>query len=172
MTRSSLAWLLAALSLAVSSPAAAAPRFTLTLDRPMRAPGNVRLAPGTYDVTFEPAPSGSPHFTAVFHRGGVPVAKAPAELRGAPAGFELSEIPDGWIQASWKNSDARKDGSIHPAKFDFQARSSRAFLEALLTEAEVPAADGSSKAPASVTLAPHVAVPPKTLPKVTPTPAK
>ena len=45
MTRSSVALLLCTLSLAVSSPAAGAPHFTLTLQRPMRTPGNVRLDP-------------------------------------------------------------------------------------------------------------------------------
>ena len=172
MTRSSVALLAGTLALAFSSRAAGPPRFTMTLEHTMRTPGNVPLEPGTYDVTFEPSPAGSPHFIAVFHRGGVPVAKAPAELKGAPAGFKLSEIRDEWIRASWSQNYARKDGSIHPAKFEFQARSSRAFFEALLTETGMPAADGSTKAPASLSLPTRVTLAPRTPPKATPTPAK
>ena len=171
MTRSTLVRLLFVMTVAFSATAAGPPRFTLTLERPMRTPGNVPLEPGTYEVTFEPSPAGSAHFIAVFHRGGVPVAKAPAELKGAPAGFKLSEVPSEWIRGSFGGKYARKDGSIHPAKFEFQARSSRAFFEALLTEIGVPAADGSTKAPASVSLPPRVTVAPKSLPKKTPTPA-
>ena len=66
---------------------------------------------------------------------------------------------DGWIRGSVDHSYARKNGSITPAKFDMQARSEKAFYEALLTEVSIPAADSSSKAPATVTI---------TAPKVTP----
>lgn len=164
----------AALVAALAAPGVApgaTPRFTLTLTKPMRA-GNTRLEPGSYDVTFEPVPAGGTHFTAVFYRGGQRVAAAPAELKGAPAGFKLSEIVDGWIQGTWNQNYARKDGSIHPARFEFRARAERAFFEALLTEIGMPEADGASKAPQTLTLAPHVAPGKALLPTRTPTPAK
>ena len=57
-----------------------------------------------------------------------------------------------WMKASFDHKHARRDGSIHPAKFEFQARTERAFFEALLTEVGMPEADASSKAPAVVTV--------------------
>ena len=97
--------------LAAAAPGAAAgPRFKLTLPYPMRAEG-VRLEPGTYEVTFEPAPQGPPHYVAVFSQGGKRIATAPALLKNAPPGFKLSDYSlSDWIQASWNQNYARKDG--------------------------------------------------------------
>jgi hypothetical protein len=110
-------------------------RFKLLLTSPMLADGNTKLAPGDYDVTFKPSPAGMPHFVAVFSRGGVPVATAPAELKNATAGFKLSNVPiDEWMRGSFIGKHARKDGTVHTAKFEMQAQSERAFFEALVTE--------------------------------------
>lgn len=138
---------------AAPQAAAPAPHFKLTLTRPMLGNGYVKLEPGDYDVAFTPAPAGMPHFIAVFSRGGAIVATAPAELKGASAGFKLSNVDvNAWIRGAFEHGYARKDGSIHPATFHMQAVSERAFFEALLTEVDVPATDGSSKAPATVTI--------------------
>lgn len=154
---------LAAAAIIAATPAfAEALRFKLHLTHPMRADAHVKLEPGDYDVAFEPSPKGPPHFIAVFSRGGVRVATAPAELKGAPAGTVQSDIKIGpWIQGSFDQNYSRKDGSIHPAKFEVKVRSQRAFYEALLTEIEMPALDGDGKTPAP-TLTPST-------PKATPT---
>ena len=139
---------LAALVLGASAVASGAPtaverapqsvsalRFKLLLTIPMLADGNVKLAPGDYDVTFKPSPAGMPHFIAVFSRGGPPVATAPAELKSATAGFKLSNVPiDEWMRGSFTGKHARKDGTVHAATFEMHAQSERAFFEALVTE--------------------------------------
>ena len=166
--------LIAFLLLAALARAAEGPRFKLTVPRPMHAGTGGRLEPGEYEVTFEPAPAGPPRYTAVFSRRGVRIATAPALLKNAPAGFKLSQVATGdWIQASWKAYDARKDGSIHAANFDFQVKSERAFFEALLTEIGMPALDGSSKAPQTTgggVAPPRVTPPARLLPSPEPTP--
>ena len=83
---------------------------------------------------------------AVFFRGGVRVSTAPAELKEAPAGFRSRRLNRTGVRPA-RPQARRKDGSINQAKFDFQARTERAFFEALLTEIGMPEADGSSKAP-------------------------
>jgi hypothetical protein len=55
----------------------------------------------------------------------------------------------------------RRDGAIHTADFDVQVKAERAFFEALLTEVGMPAADGSSKAPATITITSPKATPAK-----------
>lgn len=146
--------------------------FKLTLTRPMLANGGyIRLEPGDYSVAIEPSAAGLPHAVAVFSRGGVRVAAIPAELKGAPAGTKLSDIEMGtWSQASRRQNDARKDGSIAPFQFEVKARSVKAFYEALLTEFGMPEGDASSKAPATLDLKAPRGLP--TIVPPAPTPAK
>jgi hypothetical protein len=150
-----LAAVLAASAVASAAPTAVerAPqavsqlRFKLLLTIPMLADGNVKLAPGDYDVTFKPSPAGMPHFIAVFSRGGAPVATAPAELKGATAGFKLSNVPiDEWMRGSFTGKHARRDGTIHAATFEMHAQAERAFFEALVTEV-VPTPTPTPKKP-------------------------
>ena len=82
----------------------------------------------------------------------------------------FSDIKDEWVWGSFDHRHSRKDGSINPAKFSFQAKAERAFFEALLTEIGMPEADGSSKAPQTLTMgAARVAPPAKLVPSPTPT---
>lgn len=152
--------LFVAASARAAEPAAAPPlRFKLELTRPMLADGKVRLEPGVYDVSFEPSPAGPPRFTAVFFRGGARIATAPARLKGAPAGVKPSDIRFG--ASTWGTHDptARKSGEIVALNFEVKAKAERAFYEALVTEIGMPAMDGASKAPATITFS---------TPKVTP----
>jgi hypothetical protein len=161
---------LAALAAAAAFVAAAAraaepaapppPRFKLELTRPMLADGKVRLEQGVYDVIFEPSPAGPPRFTAVFSRGGVRIATAPGQIKGAPAGLNTSDIKAGASLWGSHDPNVRKSGEIVALNFDVKVKAVRAFFEALVTEVGIPAADGSSKAPATITF---------TTPKVTPT---
>ncbi len=64
------------------------------------------------------------------------------------AGFNMSRSFYDWIAASWKQSFARKDGSIVAADFNLEAKQKRDFFHALITETQIPACDGSSKEPA------------------------
>jgi hypothetical protein len=152
--------LFAAASARAAGPATAPPiRFKLELTRPMLADGKVRLEPGVYDVVFEPSPAGTPRFIAVFSRGGVRLATAPGQLKGAPAGLNTSDIKAGASLWGSHDPNVRKSGEIVALNFELKAKSERAFFEALVTEVGIPAADGSSKAPATITF---------TTPKVTP----
>lgn len=134
-------------------------RFKVELTRPMLADGKVRLEPGVYDIVFEPSPSGGPRFTTVFSRGGVRIATAPGQIKGAPAGLNTSDIKAGASLWGSHDPNVRKSGEIVALNFDVKVKAERAFFEALVTEVGIPAADGSSKAPATITF---------TTPKVTP----
>jgi len=57
-----------------------------------------------------------------------------------------------WIQQSWDKKYARKAGEVISCDFDYKAKSSREFTEALITEVGIPALDGSSKEPAYMTV--------------------
>jgi hypothetical protein len=154
--------LFAAASARAAEPATAPPlRFKLELTRPMLADGKVRLEPGVYDVVFEPSPAGTPRFIAVFSRGGVRLATAPSQLKGAPAGLNTSDIKAG--ASPWGSHDqhARKSGEIVALNFEVKAKAERAFFEALVTEVGIPALDASSKAPATITITSPKATPAK-----------
>jgi hypothetical protein len=145
----------------VEPAAAPALRFKLELTRPMLADGKVRLEPGVYDVAFEPSPAGPPRFTAVFFRGGVRIATAPGQLKGAPAGVKTSDIKAGASTWGAHGAHVRRDGAIVPFNFDVHVKSERAFFESLLTEVGMPALDASSKAPATITITSPKATPAK-----------
>jgi phage tail-like protein len=91
-------------------------------------------------------------------------------------GFAMAQTIYDWIAASWKQSYARKDGSIVATDATFQARSERQFFKALITEVTFPALDGSSKDAAylAVKLSPEYTREAKASGKVTPekTPAQ
>jgi hypothetical protein len=67
------------------------------------------------------------------------------DLNLAPAVYD-------WIQASWNQKFARKNGSIVLADIRFAAVSEQEFSNALLTETTMPALDASSKESAFLTL--------------------
>jgi len=67
-------------------------------------------------------------------------------------GFSMTKAVYEWIEASWKQQYARKDGSIVAADYNLNAKSEREFFHALITETTIPACDGSSKDPAYMTL--------------------
>jgi len=67
-------------------------------------------------------------------------------------GFSMSKPVYEWVEASWKQNYARKDGSIVAADYNLNAKSEREFFHALITETTIPACDGSSKDPAYMTL--------------------
>jgi hypothetical protein len=171
------ALLFAAALLASSSARAGGPyRYQLKLGVPMQTDGGARLAPGTYDVVFEPAPGGGSAFTASYYLGGKLVAKGRAELKGAPPGTKLAdvtakissplEIPGG--------RQPRRDGAVHSCDYDANVKTTLAFFHALLTETGMPELDGASKAPAAMSVGPSVRVAPAALalPTRTPTPKK
>jgi hypothetical protein len=67
-------------------------------------------------------------------------------------GFSMTKVLYNWIQQFWSMNFQRMDGSI--VAFDYQLNpvSEREFKQALITETTIPAADGSSKEPAYITL--------------------
>jgi len=67
-------------------------------------------------------------------------------------GFSMSKPVYQWIEASWKQNYARKDGSIIAADYNMNAKSEREFFHALITETTIPECNGSSKDPAYMTL--------------------
>ncbi len=68
------------------------------------------------------------------------------------AGLGMSKAFYDWIAASWAMKFQRKSGSIVAADFNMQARSTREFFNALITETTIPAMDASSKDPAFMTI--------------------
>ena len=50
-----------------------------------------------------------------------------------------------WIAASWKGDYSRKNGAIAACNEEYVVTSEREFLNALLTEATIPAMDSASK---------------------------
>jgi phage tail-like protein len=67
-------------------------------------------------------------------------------------GFGMKADMYEWIEASWKQNDARKDGSVVVTDPSLQAVSAREFYHALITEATIPDLDASSKDAAHLTL--------------------
>jgi hypothetical protein len=67
-------------------------------------------------------------------------------------GFGMAQTIYDWIAASWKQSYARKDGSIVVTDATLQAKSEREFFHALISEVTFPALDGSSKDAAYLTV--------------------
>jgi T4-like virus tail tube protein gp19 len=57
-----------------------------------------------------------------------------------------------WINASWNNKYARKNGAVVATDVNFNAVSQREFFNALISETTIPALDGSSKEPGYLTL--------------------
>jgi phage tail-like protein len=57
-----------------------------------------------------------------------------------------------WIAASWKNSGARRDGSVVATDVNGKAVSEQEFFRGLLTEVTIPALDASSKDAAKLTI--------------------
>lgn len=60
-------------------------------------------------------------------------------------GFDLNKDIYQWIEASWKQNYARKDGSIKSSDYQMNVISEKEFFGALITETTLPACDGSSK---------------------------
>jgi len=60
-------------------------------------------------------------------------------------GFSLAAEFYEWIAVSWTGNATRRDGSITVTDHQFQARSARDFLGALITETTIPAMDASSR---------------------------
>lgn len=151
-------------------------RYQLKLGVPMQTDGGARLAPGTYDVVFEPAPGGGNAFTASYYLGGKLVAKGRAELRGAPPGTKLADVSAKISPALEipKGRTPRRDGAIHSCDYDANVKTSLAFFHALLTETSIPELDGSSKEPAAMGVGQPVRAVPAALalPTRTPTPKK
>ena len=67
-------------------------------------------------------------------------------------GLAMSKELSDWISASWNSNYARKNGAVVTTDFNFVAVSQREFSNALITETTIPALDGASKEPASLTL--------------------
>ena len=67
-------------------------------------------------------------------------------------GFSMSKGLYNWIQASWAMNYQRKNGEIVACDYKLDAKSSRQFFNALLTETTIPACDGASKEPAYMTI--------------------
>ncbi len=67
-------------------------------------------------------------------------------------GFGMTRDIYEWIEASWKQNYARKDGSVVVTDPSFQAVSAREFYHALITEVTIPDLDASSKDAAHLTL--------------------
>jgi phage tail-like protein len=57
-----------------------------------------------------------------------------------------------WIAASWKNTGARRDGSVVSTDMNGKAVSEQEFFRGLLTEVTIPALDASSKDAAKLTI--------------------
>ena len=96
------------------------------------------------EVISEPQGS-SPYFKK--HIG--PVGYEPFALR-----FALSIANDvyDWINASWTGNYQRKNGAIVTTDQKLTAVSQREFFNALITETQIPALDGSSKEPGYLTI--------------------
>jgi phage tail-like protein len=67
-------------------------------------------------------------------------------------GFGMAHDIYEWIEASWKQNYARKDGSVVVTDPSLQAVSAREFYHALITEVTIPDLDASSKDAAHLTL--------------------
>ena len=67
-------------------------------------------------------------------------------------GFGMTRDIYEWIEASWKQNYARKDGSVVVTDPSLQAVSAREFYHALITEVTIPDLDASSKDAAHLTL--------------------
>jgi hypothetical protein len=67
-------------------------------------------------------------------------------------GFGMARDIYDWIEASWKQNYARKDGTVVVTDATLQAKSEREFFHALIAEVTLPALDGSSKDAAFLTL--------------------
>ena len=67
-------------------------------------------------------------------------------------GFSMTKIVYNWIRQSWSMGNQRMDGSITALDYQLNPVSERQFQKAIITETTIPAADGSSKEPAYITL--------------------
>lgn len=67
-------------------------------------------------------------------------------------GLSMAKVVYDWIAASWAGNTMRKNGAIIAADYKLQARSTREFFNALITETTIPAMDAGSKEPAYLTL--------------------
>jgi len=67
-------------------------------------------------------------------------------------GLSMTKAVYDWIAASWALNIRRKNGAIIDADRRLEARSTREFFNALITETTIPAMDASSKEPAYLTL--------------------
>lgn len=70
-------------------------------------------------------------------------------------GMALSKPLLEWIKRSWKKNFTRLNGEIIHADFDYNERLSQAFFRALVTNTTFPTLDGSSRAPAYLTVSLH-----------------
>jgi phage tail-like protein len=67
-------------------------------------------------------------------------------------GFSMTKAIYDWIAASWQMNYQRKNGAVVACDYKLDAKSSRQFFNALLTETTIPACDGASKEPAYMTI--------------------
>jgi hypothetical protein len=67
-------------------------------------------------------------------------------------GLGMSKEFYDWMQSSWNMEHERKNGAITSADFDYRERAKRKFVEALISEIQMPALDASSKEPCHVTI--------------------
>jgi hypothetical protein len=127
------------------TPRSSAPRFHLTLDG--AACGFLTSCEGgtmTAEVLSEPA-EGESFLKKHLAR---PYADPLVFSFGVGMGKELYD----WIAAAWAGKAAARSGEIAFADASLQARSILEFEEALVTAVTVPALDGASKEPASLTV--------------------
>ncbi|MGN6105858.1 MAG: phage tail protein [Kofleriaceae bacterium] len=68
----------------------------------------------------------------------------------ATVGIGMGKAMSDWIAASMKKTHHPKSGSLTAADFDYKAKSTLTFQDALITEVKFPALDGGSKEPAYI----------------------